>query len=176
MKNKLFNYKFIAAHKASSYPYFYSRVSQLLSGRDCYTNMNTDIVIDGFPRCANTYATYAFNLAQPGKLNIAHHIHKKSQFLIAHRYGIPCILLIRNPIDCISSTLIRQPKYDPGALYEGYYFLYNGLKHLDSYVVGDFESVLNCYGNIIEDVNIKFGTDFSLYEKTSDNEIKVRNI
>jgi hypothetical protein len=43
-------------------------------------------------------------------------------------------------------------------------------------VLGDFESVLNCYGKIIEAVNIKFGTDFSLYEKTKDNEIKVRNI
>ena len=176
MKNKFFNYRFIVAYKASSYPFLYSKISQLLSGRNCYTNKHTDIVIDGFPRCGNTYATYAFDLAQPKKLNIANHIHKRSQFLIAHKYGIPSILLIRNPVDCISSTLVRQPKYDPEALFHGYYFLYNGLKGLNSYVLGDFENVLNNYDKIIEAVNEKFGTDFSRYEKTEENEAKVKDI
>ncbi|MGI8951196.1 MAG: hypothetical protein ACR2FN_06385 [Chitinophagaceae bacterium] len=176
MENKIFNYKFITAHKASSYPYLYSKFSQLLSGRDCYTTKHTDIVIDGFPRSANTYATYAFDIAQLKKYNIANHIHKKSQFLIANKYGIPGILLIRRPIDCISSLLFRQPKYDPAVAFEGYYFLYNGLKHLDSYVVGNFENVLNNYGEIINRLNLKFGCQFNLYIKNEENEEKVKHI
>ncbi|HEY2727046.1 MAG TPA: hypothetical protein VGI61_07740, partial [Parafilimonas sp.] len=62
---------------------------------------------------------------------IAHHIHKKSQFLVAQQYNVPGILLIRKPIDCIASCLVRQPKYTPEALFKGYYYLYNGVKNLD---------------------------------------------
>jgi len=176
MKNKLFNYRFIIAHKVSSYPYLYSGISKLLSRRDGYTNRHTDIVIDGFPRCANTYATYAFDLAQSSKLNIAHHIHKKSQFLIAHRHGIPGILLIRNPVDCITSLLIGWPKFDPEILFKSYYTFYNSIKTLNSFVVGDFDSVLSNYGAIILLVNTKFNRDFDLYIKNDKNEAKVKEI
>src|ERR1043166_5658936 len=123
MHHKLFNYRFLTAHQASSYPFLYSKISRFLTGKVWYAAKDTDIVIDGFPRCANTYATYAFDLAQKARLNIANHIHKKSQFLVARKYGIPAILLIRDPLDCITSTLIRQPKYDPKALFDGYFFL-----------------------------------------------------
>ena len=43
-------------------------------------------------------------------------------------------------------------------------------------MLGDFENVLNNYDKIIEAVNEKFGTDFNLYEKTEENEAKVKNI
>lgn len=176
MKNKLLNYRFIAAHKASTYAYLYSKFSQLISGRDCYTNMHTDIVIDGFPRCANTYATYAFDLVQKRRLNIAHHIHKQSQFLIARKYNIPGILLIRKPTDCITSLLLRQPRYDPSTLFKGYHFLYNSLKNLNSFIVGDFGNVLNNYGSIIQQVNAKFECNFEVYIKNDANEEKVKEI
>lgn len=176
MKNKLFNYKYIIAHRLSSYPSLYSRISRFLSGDQFYTDKHTDIVIDGFPRCANTYATYAFDLIQPAKLNIAHHVHKISQFLVAEKYDIPCILLIRNPIDCITSLLIGWPRFNPETLFKAYYILYNGLKDSNSFVLADFENVLNDYGKVIEQVNSKFGTRFKLYCKNDENEAKVKDI
>ncbi|MEO8116290.1 MAG: hypothetical protein ABI653_01500, partial [Bacteroidota bacterium] len=141
-----------------------------------YANKNTDIIIDGFPRSANTYATFAFDTVQNQKFNIAHHIHKKSQFLIGAKYKIPAILLIRNPSDCIVSTLIRQPKYNPETLLAGYFYMYNSLQKMDSYVVGEFSQVLNNYGLIIRNVNSKFGTEFNIYEKSDFNETKVKEI
>ena len=176
MKNILFNLKYKIANEASNYPGIYTTISRALSGRDCYTSRNTDIVIDGYPRSANTYATYAFKVAQPKDLIIANHIHKKSQFILAEKYGIPAILLIRDPVDCISSLLIRQPKYNPATLFEGYFFLYNGLKHSSSYVVAPFNEVVTNYGRIIQQVNIKFNTNFTPYEKTTENEERVKQI
>jgi hypothetical protein len=176
MKNIIFNYRYVAANRVSSYPGIYRILSRLVSGRDCYTTANTDIVIDGFPRCANTYATYAFDLAQTRKVRIAHHIHRQSQFLVARKYNIPGILLIRKPLNCISSLLIRQPKYDPVILFKEYYFLYNSLKDAGNFVVGDFENVLNNYGNIIRKVNEKFNRNFDGYIKNDENEAKVKEI
>lgn len=176
MNDYLFNLKYKIANHVSEYPGIYTMISRGLTGRDCYTTRNTDIVIDGHPRSANTYATYAFKTAQKKDVVIANHIHKISQFLIAEKYGIPAILLIRNPIDCISSLLIRQPKYDPAALFDGYYIMYNGLKNSDSYVVGDFDDVINNYAEIIKRVNTKFGKDFDLYYKTPESEDIVKHI
>jgi len=175
-KNFLFNLKYRIANHAAGMPEVYTFISKSLSGRDCYTTRDTDIVIDGYPRSANTYATYAFQTAQTKKVIIANHIHKKSQFLIAEKYGIPAILLIRDPIDCISSVLIRQPKYNPVALFEGYYSLYNPLKNSNSLIVGEFNNILNDYAGIINRVNVKFSRDFDLYYKTEENEGIVKHI
>lgn len=165
------------AHRASAYPFIYTRISRILSNRDeCYTSEQTQIVIDGFPRCANTYATYAFETAQPAKLIMAHHIHKQSQFIVAERYHIPCILLIREPLDCISSLIVRQPKYDYAVALKGYYFLYNNLLKYNNYVVGNFEHVLSDYATVINRLNQKFGSNFTPYEKTEANEKKVKQI
>lgn len=176
MNNKVFNYKFLLAHKMSAYPLLYSRISKAMTGKDWFTGKHSNIVIDGFPRCANTYATYAFDIAQDKRLSIAHHIHKKSQFLVAEEYGIPAILLIRNPIDCISSLLIRQPKYEPLTLFKGYYYLYHGLLKHDGYIVAEFKDVLNNYGNLIAKVNLKFAANFNLYVKNEENEERIKQI
>lgn len=172
----LFNLKYKIANRISDYPGIYTIISKKLTGRDCYTTRHSDIVIDGHPRSANTYATYAFKMAQTKDVIIANHIHKKSQFLIAEKYGIPAILLIRNPLDCISSLLIRQPKYNPVVLFEGYSYLYEGLKSSNSFVVGDFEDIINNYAEIIRRVNMKFGKKFDLYYKTPENEDIVKHI
>jgi hypothetical protein len=176
MSNYLFNLKYKVANQVSNYPALYKTISKGLTGRDCYTTKRTDMVIDGHPRSANTYATYAFKIAQRKDLVVANHIHKKSQFLTAEKYGIPAILLIREPLDCLTSLLIRQPKYDPKALFEGYDFLYNGLKNSNGFVVGEFNKVVNSYAEIIDGVNKKFGKDFDLYYKTDENEEKVKHI
>lgn len=176
MNKDLINLKYQLANQASNFPVIYNSVSRLLSGRDCYTTKNTDIVIDGHPRSGNTYATYAFIVAQRKNFIIANHIHKKSQFIIAEKYGIPAILLIRQPLETISSLLIRQPKYDPTVLLEGYYFLYNGLKNYNGYIVAPFDNLINNYGSIIRKVNYKFGTTFDIYEKSIENEEKVKKI
>jgi hypothetical protein len=61
-------------------------------------------------------------------------------------------------------------------LFNGYFFFYDGLKHLDSYVVGTFDNILNNYAEVITKVNKKFNTHFDLYYKTFENEEIVKQI
>ncbi len=177
MKHPLLNTKFLLAHYASAYPFLYTGISSMLSNRDdCYTSKRTEILIDGFPRCANTYSTYAFQIAQRDTPIMAHHIHKQSQFIIADKYNIPSILLIREPIGCISSLIIRQPKYDINIVLSGYHFLYSSLLNYNNYVVGNFENILSDYASIINQLNGKFGSSFIPYERNDENEKKVKHI
>jgi len=68
----------------------------------------TELVIEGFARSGNTFAVAAFSLAQPRPVRLAHHLHAPAQVLLAARMGIPCIVLVRDPVDAVASRLIRR--------------------------------------------------------------------
>lgn len=81
---------------------------------------------------------------------------KKSQFLLAEKFNIPALQLIREIIGCISSLLIRQLKYHPQTLLDGYFNLYNSRSNSNGYTIGSFHTVTSDYGSLIKEVNIKF--------------------
>src|SRR5690242_11619114 len=63
----------------------------------------TELVIDGYTRCATTFAVYAFQLAQPRPVRLAHHLHAPAQLVAAARRGVPALALIREPRGAILS-------------------------------------------------------------------------
>jgi hypothetical protein len=69
----------------------------------------TELVIDGYTRCATTFAVYAFQLAQERPVRVAHHLHAPAQLIVAAKMGIPVLALIREPREAILSQLIREP-------------------------------------------------------------------
>ena len=50
---------------------------------DLLTNLNTQLVIEGFPRSANTFAVITFWHLQPKKVIVAHHQHVPAQIIRA---------------------------------------------------------------------------------------------
>jgi len=68
---------------------------------------NTDCVIDGFPRSANSFAYAAFagsqNVERP--LRIATHTHSPAQIIQAVRWDIPTMVCVRNPKDAVRGLL-----------------------------------------------------------------------
>jgi hypothetical protein len=64
---------------------------------------NTDIVIDGYPRSANSFAVGAFRHAQSTPVKIGYHLHVPAQIVRSCELCIPTILLIRHPVDTIVS-------------------------------------------------------------------------
>lgn len=71
---------------------------------------DSKFILEGFPRSANTLATFRIAVANPD-LPFAHHTHKPSQLIRAAKRGIPALILYRHPADAISSLL----KVDPSA-------------------------------------------------------------
>lgn len=80
-------------------------------GKDRYepsvVTRETLFVLDGYPRCANTYTYYYLQIAF-GEARIAHHIHSWQQFLIGAILRKPCIRLIRRPDDAVASIHTKQ--------------------------------------------------------------------
>ncbi len=131
---------------------------------------STDIVIEGYPRSANTFAFAAFLLAQERQVRIAHHVHGPAQVIWAARHSLPVLLLIRDPVDAVLSLVMRQPAVSLRQALKDYIRFHQMVyRYHASYVVADFDKVTSDYGRVIRKVNSRFGTSFEEFEHTPEN-------
>jgi hypothetical protein len=131
---------------------------------------DTQIVIEGFPRTANTFAVVAFTMAQAEPVRVAAHVHAPAQLIAAAERGIPAIALIREPEPTVLSFAIRHPDIGVRHGLFGYVRFYEPLlRYRDRIVVGRFSDVTTDFGAVIRRVNERFGTSFGIFEHTEDN-------
>jgi hypothetical protein len=129
----------------------------------------TQLVIEGFPRSANTFAVWAFRHAQPEDVRLAHHFHYPAQVVRAARWQIPILILIRKPTDAVISLVMKDPQTLEQALRHYNSFYRTVAQYRDACVLAPFEEVVEDYGAVIERVNDKFGTRFSVFHHTEEN-------
>jgi hypothetical protein len=130
---------------------------------------DTQLVIEGFPRSANTFARVAFNRAQSERVRIAHGLHVPAQVIRASRWRIPTLVLIRKPRDAVLSFAVRDPISVEQALRYYLSFYESVEEYRDAYVLGRFEDVTENFGAVIRRLNIRFGTTFSLFRHDESN-------
>ncbi|MGH2554667.1 MAG: hypothetical protein ACRDHO_02985 [Actinomycetota bacterium] len=130
----------------------------------------TDIVIEGFERSGNSFAVAAFRLAQNRPVRIAHHLHVAGQVVVAHRLGVPALVLIRKPEDAIVSLLFRYPHLSVAQALRSYRRFYEPLVPLRrGLVLARFESVISDFGMVTKRVNEVFRTSFEVFEHSPEN-------
>lgn len=78
-------------------------------GKHCWVTPDTDLVIEGYPRSANTFLHRIVRAATDNRLKIGNHVHRPQQVTVALRRDIPCFVLFRHPRDAIASYLVREP-------------------------------------------------------------------
>ena len=130
----------------------------------------TEFVIDGYTRCASTFAVYAFQLAQPRPVRMAHHLHAPAQLIAAAKADIPTLVLIRDPAGVVLSQVIREPGVSIRDALFSYTRFYDKLEpYRSSYVVADFEETTTAFGHVIRRVNERFGTSYAEFDHTDEN-------
>lgn len=139
------------------------------------TTSDTDICIEGYPRCANSFAYNKFNAWNPG-LKISRHLHIPYNILEAVRLGKPTVVLIRSPLEAISSFSMGLPNVEIKNLVKMYINFYRQVEHVKEYVViADFESVTKSFSDVILNVNKKFQCNFNIEESTVEDDMKILN-
>jgi hypothetical protein len=130
---------------------------------------DTQLLIEGFPRSANTFARVAFNTAQSGRVRIAHGLHVPAQVVRAAQWQIPTLLLMRKPKDAVLSFAIRDPiSIDQAFRY--YISFYETVEeYRDTYVLGLFEEVTEDFGEVIRRINNRFTTTFTPFSHDERN-------
>jgi hypothetical protein len=135
---------------------------------------HTELVVDGYTRSATTYAVYAIQLAQPRPVRMAHHLHAPAQIVAAARWGVPTILLVRDPEGAVLSQVVREPGVTVrDALVSWRRFYQAALRRRGAFVVGEFGRVTTDIGGVIRDLNHRFGTSFAEFERTEEHERQV---
>ena len=131
---------------------------------------DTDILIEGWPRSGNTFAEQAFRLAQHRPLNVAHHFHAPAQVIAAVRKGLPALIVVRNAADSICSFLIRDSALSPEQVLRSWIRYHEKiLPYRHGYVTATFEQVTSDFGRVVERINKRFDTDFSVFRHTPEN-------
>jgi hypothetical protein len=138
----------------------------------------TEVVIEGFPRSGNTFAVAAFHFAQlPRDVKIAHHAHVPAQLLSAVRLGLPAVVLVRDPEECVLSLVVREPALGVGAALRGWVRFHEPLVGVrDRLVVATFAEATGDVGGIVRRVNDRFGTRFHQFESTPKHLADVREL
>jgi hypothetical protein len=129
----------------------------------------TQLVMEGFPRSANSFARVAFNRAQSERVRIANGLHVPAQVIRAARWRIPTLVLIRKPKDAVLSFAIRDPISVDQALRYYLSFYETVEEYSDAYVLGLFEEVTGDFGGVIRRINDRFGTTFSVFRHDERN-------
>lgn len=165
--------KYLLRDLIAPYPYLFNPLYYVFAPKthkNLLINKNTDLVIEGFPRSANTFAVVAFTMSQKKLFSIAHHLHVESQILEGVRKEIPVMVLIREPSAAVRSLVVRHPLININyALnqYIRFYSIVNKIK--DKVLIADFKDVITNYGNIIERINYKYNADFGLFDHIEKN-------
>jgi len=134
------------------------------------TKWKSDLVLEGYPRSGNTFAWYAFIMAQTCPYDIAHHSHNPGRIIEAVRHQIPTLVLIRNPRDCVISYCIYEPRLTLDLALNHWIRFYNAIKpYKDGYIIATFDEVVTDFSAVISRVNDQFETKFELFDHTEEN-------
>lgn len=149
---------------------------------DLLASNDTDLVLEGFPRSANTYSLYAFYNSQSEKMKIRGHTHSPGNVLLALKYNVPTCVLIRKPHDAVKSLLVRNPQYNQDQVMNLYLSFYDILlPRKDDFVIAKFEEATEDFNKVINRLNKKYLKQFGYLsddEKTRTNiaeSLKARN-
>lgn len=149
---------------------FFSVLSLKKKYETLLVSKDTDIMIEGYPRSANTFAVAAFEITQKKPLKIARHTHAVAQLKRSAKLKIPTLIIIRNPKQAITSYVIREDNVTLNLAIKRYLSYYEAANKLsDSFVIAEFSDIINNFGDVISRVNKRFNTHFSLFEHTKNN-------
>lgn len=158
------NWKLSIRFFLGKYPILFYPIFQILKpqNRQYFTNKQTSLVIEGYPRSANSFVVSTFQKMQQSSLMIAHHRHVPAQVIQASRLKIPCLVLIREPKDAILSYCIFEEKISIKQAIDFYIAFYSAIEpYKNSFVAASFDEVINDLSTVIKKVNSNFNTNYS---------------
>ena len=134
----------------------------------------TDLVIDGMARSANSYSHVALLLTNGESLAISHHLHTPRVIQRGVKFGLPTIVLIREPRAVLASVIQYDKDGSARHFLDAYLSYYRTVEPLlDHVVLADFTEVIADFGAVIDRCNAKFGTSFVRYNRTEEGEAAI---
>lgn len=151
-----------------NFPSLYLLFRRHFTTADGLVDQTTELVIEGFPRSGNSFAEAAVRFSQQRMIKLAHHSHSSAQVRRAVRWNIPCLVLIRDPVDCVVSLIMHEPElFDATRALSEYVAFYRAIQPLrNKILVARFSTVTAEFGKVLDALNLKFGTRLASLQQT----------
>jgi hypothetical protein len=140
---------------------------------DYIVTRDTELVMEGFGRAANTFAWLAFRSAQPQPVRLAHHTHAAAQVITAVRWSIPTLVIVRSPDDSALAHMVLRGVSARSALVAWIRYHRRIRTVRRGFVAADFDDVTHDFGTVVGRVNLAFGTSFGVFDHTAENQARV---
>lgn len=146
----------------SEHLYFAYQLALHRPARTRLVNDQTDLCIEAPPGSGNSFFVHGFSMANPG-VRLAHHHHVSAQVHRAGRLGVPTLLIVRKPGDCVLSRAVslRDPTIVGPTYRQWIAFWVQVVKAGENPLIVDFSEVTSQPSRAIKLVNQRFATDFS---------------
>ncbi len=133
---------------------FYNLLSISTPGIDKrMVTKDTDICLEGFPRSGNTFLFHSFKFYNPDT-KIAHHVHAEIQFIRAIKFGVPCVIVIREPLETLASLMVVDGILNLNLAFQYYISYYQRLiRYCDQVVIIDNDDIENGVIGKLERIN-----------------------
>lgn len=121
----------------------------------------TELVIEAFPRSANTFLVHAIEIAAPHPLVIAHHLHDPGQLRRGVELGVPVFVILRRPLDAVTSWKLKAPGMDTRLMLR----IYRSFHQAAHYSAGAitflrYEDVIERTGEVLAHVLARLGEKY----------------
>jgi hypothetical protein len=122
-------------------------------------NETTTVLVDSYPRSANSFFEAAFSKAHGGRESVAHHSHAAGQVRLGLKRKLPCIVLIRNPVSAIVSFYeMNEGSYSIEVCTLEYIKFYGALEELiDKITVLETVNIENRFYDLMEMMRDRYG-------------------
>ncbi len=127
---------------------------------------DTDIVIESYQSCGNTFARKAMEHANP-QVRIASHSHSWAHVVRGVQVGKPVVVLLRHPIDAVASHAVRMHLDDIDRELHRYHRFFDRVTAAaEDVVLAPFDVTVDRFGDVIAEVNNRYSTNFGLFDHT----------
>jgi hypothetical protein len=152
--------------------------------REWLVQRRTQVVIEGFPRSANSFAREAF-LTNQRDIVYATHVHSSAQVVQGCLWKIPTLVLMRDPAGAICGDVAfacELQQRDAQSVHANeiddslrrYIAFYERVEPFHQrFVIGHFPDVTKDFGAVMKAFNDFFGTRFVVFEHTDEAAAKI---
>jgi hypothetical protein len=127
---------------------------------------DTDLVLEGYQSCGNTFGRTAIEHANPA-IRIASHCHRWAHVARGLQLDKPVVVLLRQPLDAVASHAVRMRLDDLDRELDNYHRFYRRVAAVSaSVVLAPFDVTVNRFAEVIRAVNARFATRFNLFDHT----------
>ncbi|NDY74289.1 hypothetical protein DO021_20600 [Desulfobacter hydrogenophilus] len=158
---------------SSNFLFFKYLIKPLSKHKELFLNKGTNLIIEGYPRCGNTFCVAAFYYFSENNLSIARHRHEIGHVKHALFTGVPILIVFREPIEAISSFIVREGVSERFAV--NFYIKFNSfiLKNRDNLLLFDFNDIVNNIKGVVNCFSKKCGLTLIGFDNKGDvDEIK----